>query len=103
MSTTQLAYAEAYQLNTKAGGGFRGVAQNKLTGKIYRGERRETIEDARNDAKRAVFAWADNRNMTTGTYRNKPGLNWRMNYFIRIDELTMAEHAARAATQGRIA
>jgi hypothetical protein len=83
VSTVHLAYAEAYELKA---GGFRGVAKNMLTGEIARGEVQPTIEQARNDAKRFVFAWAADRNMITGTYRN-PRNRWQMNYFIRSDEI----------------
>jgi hypothetical protein len=79
----QLAYAEAYALKA---GGYRGVAQNKLTKEIARGEVREDIATARNDAKRFVFAWAGDRNMTTGTYNTRSRESWKCNYFIRSDE-----------------
>lgn len=87
MGLTQLAYAEAYPIKVELGGGFRGVAQNKLTKAIAKGDRRDTIEEARNDAKRFVWAWAAGRNMATGTYPNKAGVSWRTNYFIRSDEV----------------
>lgn len=76
------------------GGGFRGVALNSLTQEQFRGDVRSTLDDARNDAKRAVWAWADGRGMVTGTYRNKPGKNWRMNFFIRSDEVASNERKA---------
>ena len=82
MTTTHLAYAEAYGLKA---GGFRGAAKNKITGEIMRGEIRDTIEAARNDAKRFVFQFADGRNMITATYQSPRGL-WKCNYFIRSDE-----------------
>ena len=85
IGTVQLAYAEAYTIKAEMGGGFRGVAQNKLTGEILKGERRDVIEQARNDAKKFVWQFADGRNMHTGTYKSPKGL-WRMNYFIRSDE-----------------
>lgn len=85
LTNVRLAYAEAYQRKADLGGGFRGVAKNKLTGEIFRGETRDTLEAAKNDAKRVVFAWADDRNMVTGTYKS-PRNNWRMNYYIRADE-----------------
>jgi hypothetical protein len=93
MPTVRLAYAEAYERKTELGGGFRGAAINSLTGEKYQSEVRQTIEEARNDAKKAVWAWADGRNMVTGTYRNRRN-TWRMNYFIRCDEVTEAEQAA---------
>jgi hypothetical protein len=93
MPTTHLASAEAYKIKESAGGGFRGVARNKLSGATYRGEVRDSLEAARNDAKRAVWTWADGRNMNTGTFRNTPRVNWRMNFFIRTDEVADAERA----------
>jgi hypothetical protein len=66
--TTRLAYAEAYALKD---GGYRGVAKNMLSGEIARGEVRDNIVSARNDAKRFVFAWAGEHNMTTGTYNTR--------------------------------
>ena len=83
--TTRLAYAEAYAVKAEAGGGFRGAAKNCLSGEILRGPNRETVEIARNDAKRFVFQFADGRNMITGTFKSPKGL-WRCNYFIRTDE-----------------
>jgi hypothetical protein len=88
-STIQLAYAEAYEIKASMGGGFRGVAKNKITGEICKGERRDTIKAARNDAKTFVFKFADGRKMTTGTYKNSKG-SWKCNYFIRSDEVEMA-------------
>lgn len=91
--TVQLAYAEAYQIKAELGGGFRGVASNKLTGETFRGGQRDDILAAKNDAKRVVLAWAAGRNMITGTYRN-PRDNWRCNYFIRADEARVTADAA---------
>ena len=93
MPTTHLAYAGAYKIKDS---GFRGIALNKLTKEIARGEVRETIEQARNDAKTFVWAWAKGRNMATGTLRNTPGLQWRMNYFIRTDEVEAGERKQEA-------
>jgi hypothetical protein len=76
LANIRLAYAEAYAIKQEAGGGYRGVAQNKLTGEVLRGEQRDTIEAARNDAKRIVWAWADGRNMVTGTYKSPKG-SWK--------------------------
>jgi hypothetical protein len=87
MSVVNLAYAEAYPTKT---GGFRGVAKNYLTGEIAKGELRNSLEEARVDAKKFVFAWANGRNMGTGSYRSLKG-QWRMNYFIRADEVDLNE------------
>jgi hypothetical protein len=86
LPNVRLAYAEAYAVKADCGGGFRGVAKNILTGNIMRGENRETLEQARNDAKRFVFQFADGRNMVTGTYKSPKGA-WKCNYFIRGDEV----------------
>jgi hypothetical protein len=83
--TTRLSYAEAYPVKAECGGGFRGTAKNILTGEILRGENRDTIEQARNDAKRFVFQFADGRNMVTGIFKSPKGW-WKCNYFIRTDE-----------------
>lgn len=85
--TTRLAYAEAYPIKAEMGGGFRGAAKNMLTGEILRGERRDTVEQARNDAKRFVWQFADGRNMVTGTFGHHAKGTWRCNYFIRTDEV----------------
>jgi hypothetical protein len=87
MSTTRLAYAESYAIKAECGGGYRGAAKNMLTGEIQKGDRRDTIEEARNDAKQFVWIWADGRNMVTGTFKSPKG-SWKMNYFIRTDEVT---------------
>lgn len=84
LPNVRLAYAEAYAVK---GGGYRGVAKNMLTEDIQRGELRNSLEEARNDAKRFVWAFAAGRNMVTGTYRSPKG-QWKMNYFIRADEAT---------------
>jgi hypothetical protein len=89
LANVQLSYAEAYEIKAECGGGFRGVAKNMLTGEVRRGDRRDTIEQARNDAKTFVFEFAAGRNMATGTFRNPKGL-WRCNYFIRSDEVDLA-------------
>jgi hypothetical protein len=78
-------YAEAYAIKESSGGGFRGVAVNKLTKEQKKGERRESIEQARHDAKTFVFEFAAGRNMTTGAYKGSR-TNWKYNYFIRSDE-----------------
>ncbi len=83
--TVRLAFAEAYKIKAECGGGFRGLAQNMITKEVAKGVARETLEEARNDAKAFVWAWAADRNMTTGTYRNPKG-SWKMNYYIRADE-----------------
>ena len=83
--TTQLAHAQAYKVKEEFGGGYRGAAINKLTGEIIRGETRETIEQARNDAKTFVWQFAAGRNMVTGTFKSPHG-EWKCNYFIRTDE-----------------
>lgn len=83
--TVRLAYAEAYTIKQEFGGGYRAYAKNMLTGEIKKGDRRDTIEQARNDAKKYVFEFANGRNMTTGTYKSPRG-SWRCNYFIRADE-----------------
>lgn len=87
--TILLSHAQAYALKAECGGGFRGAAKNMLTGEVLRGERRDTIEAARNDAKRFVWQFASGRNMVTGTYKSPRG-SWKCNYFIRSDEVEMA-------------
>jgi hypothetical protein len=80
-----LSYAIAYGLKADVGGGFRGAAKNIITGEVLRGEVRETIEEARNDAKRFVWQFANGRGMSTGTYKSRKG-SWKCNYYIRADE-----------------
>jgi hypothetical protein len=82
VTTIRLAYAEAYAIKDS---GYRGVAKNMLTNEIARGEVRSGLAQAREDAKRFVWAWADGRNMATGSYRHSHA-RWRMNYFVRSDE-----------------
>jgi hypothetical protein len=82
--TENRVYAEAYELKAEAGGGFRGVAKNCTTGQIYRGERRETINQARQDAHSAAIELLAGVPYRSGSYRNRRN-NWKMNYWFAAD------------------
>ena len=85
--TTQLAYAEAYRIKESLGGGFRGACHNVITKEVKKGEVRETLEQAKFDAKTFVFEFAAGRNMTSAPYHGIPRKLWKCNYFIRSDEV----------------
>jgi hypothetical protein len=84
--TTRLAHAQAYTIKESLGGGFRGVAQNLLTGEVLKSEVCATLHEAKNAAKGYVFGWAAGRNWVTGSYPYSRD-QWKMNYFIRTDEV----------------
>ena len=86
----QLAYAEAYELKA---GGFRGAVKNKLTGEITKTEVFDTLEHAREAARKIVFDIVGDRNMAAGHYRSPRG-EWRCNYFIRSDEVVWRDYHA---------
>jgi hypothetical protein len=75
----EIAYAEAYELKD---GGFRGVAKNKDTGEIKRGEVRKTLEEARNDAKNFAAQLIGNTPVRTGPVSKKN--NWRCWYYADV-------------------
>jgi hypothetical protein len=79
MEISNAIYAEAYELKI---GGFRGVATDRRTGEVRKGEVRETIEQARHDAHSFALAFLASTPYQPGTYRNRPN-RWRMNFWLR--------------------
>lgn len=77
-----LAVARAYERKAELGGGFRGVAFNPKTKERRESDVRETLQQARNDAKRMVHDM-----LGAETYsKTRPGYIWRKsswhcNYF----------------------
>ena len=74
-------YAEAYELKV---GGYRGVALEKQTGEKKRGEVRQTLEEAKNDAKRFAGELLKGRAYKSGTYPSSKS-RWRNNYWFAME------------------
>lgn len=77
-----LASARAYQRKAELGGGYRGVAFMPSTKERRQGEVRETLAQARNDAKRHVYEMLGPQRYA----RTRPGYcwgkhSWSCNYF----------------------
>ena len=71
-------------MKAEFGGGFRGVAKNKISGEIFHSKICETLDAARYAAKAWVFAQAGERNILAApVYKKK---DWRCFYSIRSDE-----------------
>lgn len=67
-----LASARAYQRKAELGGGYRGVAFLTATKERRQGEVRQTLAEARNDAKRHVYEMLGARRYSM----TRPGYIW---------------------------
>lgn len=73
MTGTILVTAQAYAIKAERGGGFRGIARAGATEK--RGERRDSFEEAKNDAKRFALELLAGR-------RCRCGYVWRRQFWL---------------------
>lgn len=87
----EIAYAEAYEIAHSQGGGFRGIAKNKDTGEIKRGEVRRTLEEARNDAKTFAAQLIGSTPVRTGPISSKNG--WRCYYYADVKTIKRSDAA----------
>ena len=76
----KIATARAYERKAELGGGFRGVAVRLADKKRLQGEIRDTLSDAREEAKSLVFTLIDRRYVAPG-YGPWSPTNWYCNYF----------------------